>query len=97
VETYLSLIQFGADFMDRVEERLGDLRNLRDTLADHDVTLRNFYLTMGRYDAVAVLRAQSGEDVAGAILSLAGDWDVETETLTAFDEDAIEGILEELT
>ena len=51
------------------------------------VKLKESYLTMGRYDLVCLLEAPDDETLATAMLSLAAQGNVQSETLKAFTED----------
>jgi len=50
------------------------------------VKIKDTYLTMGRYDLVCLIDAPDDETVARAMLSLAAQGNVQTETLKAFTE-----------
>jgi len=57
------------------------------------VKLKDTYLTMGRYDLVCVIEAPDDNTFARAILSLASQGNVQTETLKAFTEDEYRKII----
>ena len=48
--------------------------------------LIDFYLAMGRYDAIFVIEMPSDEAMAALAFSIGGQGNVRTETLKAFDE-----------
>ena len=55
--------------------------------------MKDVYLTMGRYDMVCVIEAPDDETYAKAILGLASQGNVSTETLKAFTEDQYRKII----
>ncbi|MGB5759726.1 MAG: GYD domain-containing protein [Acidimicrobiales bacterium] len=78
------------------------VKNLPDQLAQgHEigrslgVTIDSYYMTFGRFDAVATIDAPDGAAAAKFILSAFGPL-VRTETLTAFNEDQIRAIADGL-
>lgn len=57
------------------------------------VEVKTFFLTMGRYDMVAILEAPDAQAAAKAMLILGAHGNVHTETLCAFDEDEYRAML----
>lgn len=55
--------------------------------------LKQFYLTMGRYDFVIVTEAPNDETAAKAALTVGTSGNVRTETLRAFTEDEYRKLL----
>lgn len=87
VAHYVVLVQLTKRALNTIEETPERLRKLRAMLSEEDVELETVFLTLGQYDAVALVRAPDDETVARAILSGARDWVLETETLRAFPEE----------
>ena len=48
------------------------------------VEIKSIFVTMGRYDLVVIVEAPSAEAVAAAVLAVAGQGNIRTETLQAF-------------
>lgn len=65
----------------------------RERAAELGITVESFHLTFGRYDAVAVIDAPNEPTAAQFILAHVGGEHARTETMTAFDEDQIEAIV----
>ncbi|HYK37414.1 GYD domain-containing protein [Alloacidobacterium sp.] len=65
----------------------------RNLFAGSGVKLKDFYMTMGRYDMVLVGEAPDDATFAKAILTLASTGNVQTETLRAFPEDEYRAII----
>ena len=55
--------------------------------------IKSFYLTMGRYDLVAIVEAPSDEAYAATILAIASAGGIRSESLRAFNEDEYRGII----
>lgn len=62
-------------------------RRWTQTFKKSGVEIKDTYLTMGRHDLVCVIEAPDDETYAKAILALAQQGNVSTETLKAFTED----------
>jgi uncharacterized protein with GYD domain len=55
--------------------------------------MTSFYLTIGQYDAVAIVELPGDEALAKVALALASQGNVRTETLRAFKEDEYRKII----
>lgn len=87
--TYVSLIKWtdqgranAATLADRVDD-------VEKKLADMGIQQIGHWMTMGRYDQIAVFDAPSDEAVGKAILLIAGRGNVSTETLRAWTMDEV--------
>lgn len=84
---YISLIKYTAQGAIKVKEspdRLALVRQAAQSMGGH---IKEWYLTFGQYDAVAVIEAPNEETVAQILLALAVAGNVQTETFRAFTED----------
>jgi uncharacterized protein with GYD domain len=87
MRTYITLLRFtqkGAETIREGPSRL-DAAGARFRAAGGE--LRAFYLTMGRYDAVAISEAPHDETAAKLAFAAGALGTVRTETLRAFPED----------
>jgi uncharacterized protein with GYD domain len=66
------------------------LKNARKDLEDKGGKLKDFYLTMGQLDGVAVCEAPSDEAILGFVFGLGSTGYVRTETLKAFTTEHVE-------
>lgn len=85
--TYITLIEYtqrGIEHIDQSPERLEAAREVAESFGGE---IKEFYLTMGRYDAVVVTEFPDEEAAARAVLTIASEGAVSTETMTAFAED----------
>ena len=53
-------------------------------------------MTMGQYDAVAIIEAPDDETIASLVLSVGGAGNLRSTTLRAFNLDEIQGILRKI-
>ena len=85
--TYLSLIKYtqqGAATIKESPTRLDIARRAAQALGGQ---IKEWYLTLGQYDAIAVIEMPSEETLAQLLLVLAAAGNIQTETCRAFTED----------
>jgi len=93
---YISLVKFTQQGLSAIEGSPDRLEAAKEQLKDMGGEIRDFYLTMGRYDAVAVVEAPDDETIAKFSLRSAKAGNVRSEVLRAFDEDSYRRIVAEL-
>jgi uncharacterized protein with GYD domain len=91
--TYISLIKFTQQGITNIKDAAARLDSRKESLKALGTELKAFYLTMGRYDVVAIIEAPNDETAAKAALASASDGNVTTETLRAFTEDEYRAII----
>jgi uncharacterized protein with GYD domain len=91
--TYIGLMKFTEQGMKNVKETPGRVEANRKKLQEAGIELKSWFLTMGRYDVVAVLDAPTDEAVSKAVLMIAGQGNVRSETLRAFSLDETKKIV----
>ncbi len=91
--TYITLLNWTEQGIGKVKGSPKRLDAGRKAFKKLGVNLKDVYLTMGRCDLICVLEAPDSEAVAKAMLSLAADGNVSSETLTAFTEDQYRKII----
>lgn len=91
--TYLSLISFTQDGVEDIADLPTRDADGRALLSSMGVDLVDNYYTLGQYDEVAVCEAPDDETMARAMLAIASEGNVTTETLRAFDEGEFHGIV----
>ncbi len=84
--TYIVLGQWTQKGIENVKQSPERLEKFKQMLKSNGGKLNGFYLTMGRYDFIAV--CDMPDDTAGArtVLQLASSGNIRTETLKAFTE-----------
>ncbi|WP_220222408.1 GYD domain-containing protein [Haloplanus salinus] len=96
METYISLVSYtgeGVQHMDESPDRLDDARDVAESMGGE---LAEFFLTMGRYDAVVIMEMPDAETATRAGITIAGAGAVRTETLRAFPEDEYRELIDGL-
>lgn len=84
--TYIALIRFTQQGIERIKESPGRLDAARKAYEAMGAKVKEFYLVAGRYDAVVVAEAPNDETVAKLALALGAKGNVRTETMRAFTE-----------
>ena len=84
--TYINLINFTEQGIANIKEGPARVDAARALVAANGGELKAFYLTMGAYDAVAIVELPSDEVAAKLALTIGGGGNVRTETMKAFDE-----------
>src|SRR5437016_13636182 len=84
--TYIALLNWTGQGVASIKESPGRLDAGRKAFKKAGVKIKDTFLTMGRHDLVCVIEAPDDETYAKAILGLASQGNVSTETLKAFSE-----------
>ena len=90
---YISLVRFTDQGIRGVKDVPQRIANAERMFQQYGVKLAQIYLTMGRYDYVAVMEADSDEAATRAALALGQLGNVRTETLRAYGRDEIGSLL----
>jgi uncharacterized protein with GYD domain len=85
--TYISLIKYTHQGISTIKEGPGRLDAKKEILTRLGSELKAIYLTMGRYDIVAISEAPDDTAAAKVALTVGSAGNVTTETLRAFTED----------
>ena len=94
--TYVLLMRYtprGAEHITDSPDRIDAARKTFKTMGG---TLKQWYLTSGRYDGVALVEAPDEETLARAVLALNALGNVRTETMRAFDEREFRSLIDKL-
>jgi uncharacterized protein with GYD domain len=89
---YIVLINYTEQGIRDIRQDPERRRAVRERLRAMGAT-REFYLTMGPYDAVAVADSPSDEAMAGNLLALGGQGAIRTITMRAFTEEETDRII----
>ena len=85
--TYIALLNWTQQGTSKISGSAKRLDAGRKAFKKAGAEIKDVYMTMGRYDLVCVMEAPDDETYAKAILGLAAQGNVSTETLKAFPED----------
>ena len=94
--SFINLIEYkdpGIAHMEESPERLADAKKVCEAYGGE---LQQFFLTLGRYDAVAISEFPDNASATKALLAISRGGAVSTETLTAFTEAEYEEIVADL-
>jgi len=82
--TYVSLVRFTDQGIRNVKEAAERIAAVEKLLDQVGARFTELYLTMGRYDYVAVMEAPDDETATKAVLAVSSLGNVRTETLRAY-------------
>jgi uncharacterized protein with GYD domain len=91
--TYIALLKWTGQGISKVNASAKRLDAGRKAFQKAGAEIKDVYLTLGRCDLVCVIEAPDDETYARAILGLASQGNVSTETLKAFTEDQYRDIV----
>ncbi len=91
--TYIVLLHYTREGIKKVKESPARLDAAKKAFKAMGAELKQWYLVMGRYDAVVIAEAPNDETVAKLALAVGALGAVQTETLRAFTEDEYRKII----
>jgi uncharacterized protein with GYD domain len=91
--TYIMLIQLTEQGIKTVKDSPQRVTAAKEIFRKAGAEIKEFYLTMGRYDTVSIVEAPDTETMARAALALGALGNVRTETLRAFSEEDFRRII----
>ena len=93
MKTYVALVNWTQKGIEEFRESPSRVDKAKAAIAAAGGEMKSFYLTLGRYDMVAVIEAPDDEAYARVMLVLGSKGGVRTETLRAFPEDEYRNIV----
>ena len=94
--TYIHLTSYTGDGIQNIADSPDRLDDAKELAASLNGEFRQFFLTFGRYDIVAVTEFPDDETAAQFALGVASRGAVTTETLKAFTEDEYRDVIADL-
>jgi uncharacterized protein with GYD domain len=94
--TYISLLKFTTKGIENIKDGPTRLDAARKLFRELGGDVKAFYLTLGQYDAVAIVEAPDARSVVKGALAAGAKGTARTETLAAFPEEDYRRIVEEL-
>ena len=91
--TYIILINYTQRGIENIKESPARLEAVKQVMQSMGAKLKELYLVMGEYDAVAVCEGPDDETAAKAVLTIGSTGAVRTKTLRAFTEDEYRKII----
>ena len=95
--TYISFLKYTQQGAQNIKESPKRLDAARKAYQAAGAKLKEFYLVMGRYDAVVIAEAPDEVTVAKLALALGALGNIRTETMRAFTEDEYRKIVASLS
>ncbi len=93
MSNYVVLVRFTDQGMQNIKDGPARLEAARKSYEAVGAKILNFYLTMGSYDAVAVIEAPDDQTMARLSLEVGSGGTSRSETLRAFSEDDFRSIV----
>jgi uncharacterized protein with GYD domain len=91
--TYISLISYTQDGVKNIKDSPARLDAAKQAFKAMGGELKQWFLVMGRYDAVVVSEGPDDETAAKLALAIGSQGSIRTETLRAFTEDEYRKII----
>jgi len=84
--TYISMLQYTQQGISAVKNAPARIDAAKDAYRKAGGELKSIYLTLGRYDLVAIVEMPNDEAVARMALALGAQGNIRSETMRAFTE-----------
>lgn len=94
--TYISLLNFTEKGIQSVKDTTKRAAAAKEVARKYGVNMRDIYWTMGEYDVVSVLEADSEASITAFNLALAQQGNVRSRSLRAFSAGEMETVLAKL-
>ena len=96
MNTYIALVNWTQKGIEEVKDSPYRLEKAKTLVSSAGGEMKSFYMTMGRYDMIAIIEAPDDATYARVMLALGSKGGVRTETLRAFPEDDYRKIIAEV-
>ena len=94
--TYITLLRYTQQGMKNIKQGPARLDAAKQAFKAAGAEIKDFYLTMGQYDAVVVSEAPNDETTAKIALSIGSQGNIQTQTFRAFQESEYRKIISAL-
>lgn len=94
--TFITQMSYTQQGIANIKDSPGRIDSAREQLSSMGVTIKDFYLTMGEYDALIVVDAPDAATAATALLVTGMQGNVSTTTMAALTEDEFRQIVARL-
>jgi len=96
MKTYIALVNWTQKGIQEIKESPTRLDKAKAIIAEAGGEMKSFYMTVGRYDMVAIIEAPDDVTYARIMLSMGSKGGVRTDSLSAFPEDEYRKIIAEI-
>jgi uncharacterized protein with GYD domain len=91
--TYIALMNWTDQGVRNAKDTVNRYESARGQLEQSGVRLKDVYWTVGPYDLVTIAEAADDATAAAGLLALAGQGNLRTTTLRAFNADEMRGVV----
>jgi uncharacterized protein with GYD domain len=84
--TYISLLKYTQKGVETIKDGPKRLAGAKEVFKKVGGELKQFYMTMGQYDAIVIVDAPNEEAMTKAVLAIGSKGNVQTATFRAFTE-----------
>ncbi|HEX6494522.1 MAG TPA: GYD domain-containing protein [Acidobacteriaceae bacterium] len=91
--TYIAMVKWTQQGLKDIKDSASRLDVARKNFESAGVTIKDFYMVMGRYDNIAIMEAPDDASVAVAMLKADSLGSITSETCRAFTEDEYRQII----
>ncbi|MBM4334040.1 MAG: GYD domain-containing protein [Deltaproteobacteria bacterium] len=91
--TYISLIRYTQKGMETIKDGANRVEAAKKAFKAFGGELKQFYLTMGQYDAIVISEGPDDETAAKLALAIGSLGNIRTETMRVFTEDEFRRII----
>ena len=91
--SYVTLINWTDQGVRGFKDSVDRYEAAQKALSKAGVSFRDIYWTVGPYDLVGIVDAPNDETATAALLSVAGEGNIRTTTLRAFNADEMRGVI----
>ncbi len=93
MRTYIALLKWTPQGVQNVKQSPSRLAAARKGVEAAGVKMKDFYMVTGRYDMIVIIEAPDDGALAKALLTLASQGNIRSETCRAFTEDEYRQII----
>ena len=93
MRTYIALLKWTPQGVQNVKQSPSRLAAARKGIEAAGVKMKDFYMVTGRYDMIVIIEAPDDGPLAKALLTLASQGNIRSETCRAFTEDEYRQII----
>ena len=95
--SYITLINWTDQGVKSFKDSVDRYEAAQEAMGKGGVSFRDIYWTVGPYDLVGILEAPDDATATAALLSVAGQGNIRTTTLRAFNADEMRGVIKKAT
>jgi uncharacterized protein with GYD domain len=95
--SYVTLINWTDQGVKNFKDSVDRYEAAQEVMSQRGASFRDIYWTIGPYDIIGILEAPDDETATAALLSVAGQGNIRTTTLRAFNTTEMRSVIEKAT